>query len=136
MGSRASWCAKDSHGRMEVFFREQWISSIEELATITKQHLGQFSSRSDLGAGRIMNALVCSANSEGSNITNRIWDSYDNGLIEFDVTNPENWFIYHYKVDEEQIPAKKGTKIAEVTKDGFKWLVSKEKRSSLGEGLS
>ena len=137
MGSRISWCAKDTRGRMSVYFRQQWKGSVESFSKLTQQHLGEFAHRFDLGAGRIMNALICVANDQGSDVSHRIWDSSDNGLIEFDVSNPECWEIYHYDVDfHTQEPTKQGTKIAELNGNGFNWLIKKEKLDKLGEGLS
>ena len=137
MGSRVSWCAKDQRGRLDVYFRQQWIGSIEKYIVATYQHLGEFANRFDLGTGRIMNSLIAVANDKGSDVTGHIWDSSDNGLIEIDCSNPDKWIIKQYDIGfEDQKISSKGKTIAEMTKDGFRWLKTEEELLNIGEGIS
>jgi len=135
MGSRVSYCVKDEKGREPIYFRQQWMSSIEQMCIDMKRHLGQFF-RFDMGAGRALNAMIVTNGGDSDNISSRIWDSADNGLIEVDVSQFDKWIITHYDIDwETQIPEKKGIKIAEFDKNGFHWVIDENKRKSLGEGL-
>lgn len=86
-------------------------------------------------------------------------DIADNGLIEIDISDFNHWKIYHYEVgnwskimqkysefpfcgqppDKSELSwsvlSEDKTLIAEMSKKGFKWLISQEERENLGEGL-
>jgi len=137
MGSRISWCTKDKSGRMPIYLREQWKSSVKGSIEGAFAHLtDEFNTRDDLDTGRVMNALVCSINAPHQDLTPEVWDSSDNGLIEIDVSNPEIWVINHYDIDFQEQNETNKTHIATLTKkDGFQFEITDREIEEMGEGM-
>lgn len=163
MGSRIGYCVV-SNGERSPIFRMQWKTSIEELVKDTWKMLltrrkynweksnpfegyeqgkindGDVAIRDDLDQGRAFAAMVrVGYEPPFHSIQSSIWcDINDNGLIEVDVTNYKKWTIRHIDIHYKKDGDKEGkiTRIATMSEDGFKWLISQDTKDNLGEGLT
>lgn len=143
MGSRIGFCTEDKSKERSPIFRQQWKCSIEEAVSQMWKTLGGKPDdggqaiRDDLENGRAFAALVRSIYTppfESIQLTTNC-DISDNGLITIDITDYKHWIVYHEEVEWETGKTFDKQPIAEMSINGFKWLITEEARHLLGEGL-
>lgn len=141
MGSRIGFRVIQKDEKSQVF-RQQWNGGVEKTIIKTWEALiagktlldGMQAIRDDLDIGRAFCALVASNYQPPFESIEKDThcDISDNGLIEIDISNFKEWKIFHYKVDWETGVLSDKTHVADMSINGFAWLVNPEE---YGEGL-
>ena len=142
MGERIGYCVRDPNGRSPIF-RKQWMIEPETVVKLTWDKLlttmsfegdefkevkrnvgdGSIALREDLTKSRAFAALVNTIYSPpfDSIHTDINCDINDHGLIEIDVSEYNNWKIYHIPIPYNE-DDKEGDKVlyATMSEAGFK----------------
>jgi len=165
MGSRIGFRFKQGITKSQILRQQWRCDIQEAVTktwdTLGGEHVsqGSFALRDDLDIGRAFACFVyCNYQAPFNSIEkDSDCDIVDNGLIEINIDDYKHWDIFHIEIgnwnelsrtfkdfckDSGKYQEKikwhgeyKKTKIAEMTPDGFKWVLNEKMLGELGEGL-